>query len=355
MNLSNPDVMSRRDLLCSGLGAGSAAAAVWMFGGSLMAQKKRPFRVDAHAHVWTDDYLDLVESYGKRDTSVQRNKGAGPSDAEMDKRFAQMDASKVEMQVLSACPQAPHFEDKTQAVTAARKINDLYAEVVRKWPKKFKALVALPLPHVDEALKELDRVMAMGAIGAAITTTVAGRSVADPAFGPLYEELNRRATVLDIHPAGAGAHTPMIADYQVIWMIGAPIEDTISTTHLIIKGIPQKYPRMKIVNSHLGGALPMVLQRMDNQYVWENPQTPEKPSITAKRMWYDTVAHAHPPAIRAAVDTLGADRIVLGTDFPYESGDLFKHAISYISEAGLKQADATQIMDYNGAAVLGLG
>ena len=137
-------------------------------------------------------------------------------------------------------------------------------------------------------------------------------------------------------------------------MIGAPIEDTISITHLIIKGIPQKYPHMRIINSHLGGALPMILQRMDNQYGWENPETPEKPSITAKRMWYDTVAHAHPPAIRAAVDTLGADRIILGTDFPYESGELYKHAISYISDAGLKQADITQILDYNGAKVLGL-
>ncbi len=183
MDLLNHDGMRRRDLLYGGLCAAPAAAAVWMFGGSLIAQKKRAFRVDAHAHVWTDDYLDLVESYGKRDTSVQRNKGAGPSEAEMDKRFAQMEAAKVELQVLSVCPQAPHFENTTQAVTAARKINDLYAEVVRKWPKKFKALVALPLPHVDEALKELDRVMAMGAIGAALTTTVAGRSVADPAFG----------------------------------------------------------------------------------------------------------------------------------------------------------------------------
>ena len=341
--------ISRRELLR----AGSAAAAVWMAGGNLLAQPKA-FRVDAHAHVWTDEYLDLVEKYGKTDTSVQRNKGAGPSEAEMQKRFAMMDAAKVEMQVLSACPQAPHFEDRVQAVTAARKINDVFAGVVRKWPKKFKALVALPLPHVDESLKELDRVMAMGAIGAAITTTVAGRSIADPMFGPLYQELNRRGTILYNHPAGASAHSPMIANYKITWMIGAPIEDTISITHLIIKGIPQKYPRMKIVNSHLGGALPMVLQRMDNQVGWENPETPEKPSITAKRMWFDTVAHAHPPALRAAVDTLGADRIILGTDFPYESGALYQHAIDYVSNAGLKPADVKQILDYNGAAVLGL-
>src|SRR6266852_5392069 len=138
MDLLKQDGMRRRDLLYGGLYgglcAGTAAAAVWMFGGSLIGQKRRALRVDAHAHVWTDDYLDLVESYGKRDTSVQRNKGAGPSEAEMDKRFAQMEAAKVELQVLSVCPQAPHFEDKTHAVTAARKINDLYAEVVRKWP-----------------------------------------------------------------------------------------------------------------------------------------------------------------------------------------------------------------------------
>ena len=81
---------------------------------------------------------------------------------------------------------------------------------------------------------------------------------------------------------------------------------------------------------------------------------PEKPSITAKRMWFDTVAHAHPPAIRAAVDTLGADRIILGTDFPYESGALYTHAITYLSEAGLKKNDLTNILDYNAAAVLGL-
>ena len=350
---------TRRDLLraCSRAAAVCAAGSLLDL---LPAQQKgtpppRRLRVDAHAHVWTKDYLDLVESYGKKDTSVQRDKGAGISEAEMEKRVALMDAAGVEMQVLSVCPQAPHFDDKAHAVTAARKINDLYGEVVRKYPKKFKALVALPFPHVDEALKELDRVWGpMGALGVATTTTVAGRSIADPAFAPIYEELNRRGTVLYVHPAGAGAHTPMIADYHVTWMIGAPIEDTISTAHLITKGIPQKYPRMRIVNAHLGGALPMVLQRMDNQYGWENPQTPEKPSITAKRMWYDTVAHAHPPAIRAAVDTLGADRIILGTDFPYENGELYKHAISYISEAGLKPADISRILDYNGAKVLGL-
>jgi 6-methylsalicylate decarboxylase len=341
--------LTRRQLLRTA----SVAAAGLALTSRIGAQGQKTPRVDVHAHVWTDEYLDLVQSYGKTDTGIQRNKGAGISDKEMDARFAQMDANGIDIQVLSICPQAPIFENKEHAVTAAKKANDLYAEVVQKWPKRFRAYVALPLPHVDESLKELDRGLnQLKMIGATITTSIVGRSVADPAFMPVYDELNRRHSILYIHPAGVGAESPLIENYQIIWMIGAPIEDTISITHLITHGIPMKYPRMKIINSHLGGAIPMLLQRLDNQYVWENPKTPEKPSISAKRMWYDTVGHGHPPALRAAVDSFGAERLVLGSDWPYEPGPLYKRAVDYISMAGLKQEDVIRIRDRNAAELL---
>ncbi|HEV2198184.1 MAG TPA: amidohydrolase family protein [Bryobacteraceae bacterium] len=345
----------RRDILKR---TGAAAAGL-MYGANQSAGQiptaAKGMRIDVHAHVWTDEYLNMMERFGVQDTSVQRNKGSGPSQAEMDKRFAQMDAAKVSMQILSICPQAPHFEDKANAVAAARAANDLFADVVRRWPKRFAAFAALPLPHVDEALKELDRAIGqLGFIGATITTFVAGRSPATAAFAPLYEELNRRGTVLFIHPAGCAIYSPMISDHHMTWMVGAPIEDTVSILHLIEAGIPLKYPKLKIINAHLGGALPMVYQRLDNQYVWENPKFPEKPSIAAKRMWYDSVGHGHIPALRAAVETLGADRIVLGTDFPYESGALYQRAVDYIGLAGLKREDAARILDHNAAAVLGM-
>ncbi len=138
------------------------------------------------------------------------------------------------------------------------------------------------------------------------------------------------------------------------WMIGAPMEDTMSVLHLMEAGVALKYPKMKIVNCHLGGALPMCLQRWDNQYGWEDPKFPEKPSVAAKRMWYDSVGHGHIPALRAAVETLGADRIVLGSDFPYEAGELYKRAIGYIELAGLKREDAAKILDFNAANLLGM-
>lgn len=133
------------------------------------------------------------------------------------------------------------------------------------------------------------------------------------------------------------------------------MEDTISIMQLITKGIPSRYPNIRIINSHLGGAMPMLMQRADNQYGWESPDTPEKPSLAAKRMWYDTVGHGHVPALRAAIETFGADRLVLGTDFPYEGGDIFVRAIDYISDPSINRNDAALILERNAERLFGLG
>ncbi|MER6911330.1 amidohydrolase family protein [Streptomyces sp. NPDC000594] len=312
-------------------------------------------RIDVHAHLWSEAYLDLLEGYGKTDTATQRGTGAGPTEAEIEARFALMDSAGVTHQVLSAPPQSPHLPQVQHAVRAARYVNDEYAEAQRRWPDRFLAFGSLPFPHTDAALEELVRVLdQLAMVGVAITTTVLGRSIADPAFEPVYEELDRRESVLYIHPAGCGAGTPLISEHGLTWQIGAPIEDTIAIMHLIRAGIPSRYPGMRIIASHLGGALPMLLQRADNQYGWETPDTPEAPSAAARRLWYDSVGHGHTPALVAAVQSFGADRILLGTDFPYESGDLFRTAVAYVEHAGLPEGQSRRILDTNAPDVLGL-
>src|SRR5712692_6214715 len=99
---------TRRDLLR----AGSLGAAGLLLGAKLDAQTKKGMRIDIHAHVWTDEYLDLTQSYGNTDTGTQRNKGAGLGKEEMHKRFALMQGNWVEMQILSMCPPATHFDNK---------------------------------------------------------------------------------------------------------------------------------------------------------------------------------------------------------------------------------------------------
>ncbi|MFI9206001.1 amidohydrolase family protein [Streptomyces sp. NPDC053048] len=311
--------------------------------------------IDIHAHAWTDAYLDLLQGYGKTDTTTQRGLGAGVSDAELEARFELMDAAGISHQVLSVTPQSPHFAEREHAVHAARTANDEYAEVVRRRPDRFRAFAALPFPHTDAVLEELERALdVLGMVGASTTTSVLGRSLADPAFEPVFEELDRRGSVLYVHPAGTGADSPLIAYHRLTWMIGAPVEDTVAAMHLILAGIPLRYPRLRIVISHLGGALPMVLNRADRQYGWEAPDIPEKPSMAARRMWYDTVAHGHVPALWAAVESLGADRLVPGTDFPYQPGEEFLAATEYIRHSGLPEAQVTAILEENATQLVTL-
>ena len=209
------------------------------------------------------------------------------------------------------------------------------------------------MPHVEDSIAEIGRALdELGMVGVVMNTTVLDRALVDSEFEPIFAELDRRGAVLYLHPAGNSGCSPLIRDFNLTWMVGAPIEDTISTMQLITRGIPSRYPDIKIINSHLGGALPMLLQHADDQYAWEYPQTPERPSTAARRMWYDTVGHGHIPALRCAIESFGADRILLGTDFPYEAGEEFVRAIDYISASGIPAKEAEAIMGTTANALL---
>jgi 6-methylsalicylate decarboxylase len=312
-------------------------------------------RIDVHAHYWTEGYLDLLVDLGKTDAGAARGLGAGGG-AELAARLRLMDQAGVAMQVLSACPQLPYGEDAAKATRAARFVNDQYAGLAQAHPDRFRAFAALPLPHIEESLTEMARALdQLGIAGIALNTTVLGQALVEPGYQPVFAELDRRAAVLYLHPAGNSACSALIGNYHLTWMVGAPVEDTISIMQLITAGIPARYPNIKIINSHLGGALPMLLQRADDQYHWEAPDTPERPSVAARRMWYDTVGHGHVPALRCAIDSFGADRLLLGTDFPYENGDTFVRAVEYINDPQIEGNAARAILDQNASALLGIG
>ncbi|WP_269938014.1 amidohydrolase family protein [Arthrobacter sp. HY1533] len=309
-------------------------------------------RIDIHAHYWTTEYLDILKGYGKPDTDTQRGVGAG-SGNELAARLKMMDDNGIDMQILSASPQLPYFDTLEHAVHAATHVNDEYAALVEQHPNRFRALAALPMPHVEASLQELRRGMdELGMLGATMASSILGRSVADPDWDPIFAELNARSAVLYVHPAGLGGESSLVADNKLTWMIGAPMEDTIAAMHLILRGIPSKYPNMKIIIGHLGGALSTLMERIDHLYEWEAPGTPERPSIAAKRLWFDTVSHIDPTALRAARDTFGADRLLLGTDFPYQNQYLTE-AINY-PHAALPADQADAIVNHNLARLLGI-
>lgn len=311
--------------------------------------------IDLHAHYFPTEYLDTLDRFGSEATAICRDCQAGDDPADLEARFEMMDAAGVEVQVLSAAAAPPYFESETDAVTAARLANDLYAQVVVAQRPRFLAFAVTPLPHVEASLEELRRALdELGMAGVAIASSVLGRSLAHPAFEPIYAELDRRGATVLLHPAGMAAGSPLIADHDLTWMLGAPVEDTLAVLHLIRSGIATRYQRIRFVACHLGGALPLLLPRLDRLSLWEAPDMPEPPSCAAARFWYETTAHGHTPALRAAVDTLGADRLVLGSDYPYQRNEWYVRAVSYVHDAGLSADDEEAILGGNAAPLVGL-
>lgn len=313
-------------------------------------------RVDVHAHYTPEEYFELLASFGREVTPyLTRDMRAGGNQADLDARFQMMNDAGVQMQVLSVAGNLPYFEREADAIAAARLANDLFAELVTRYSDRFAAFATVPLPHVNASLEEVARALdTLGMVGVTVGTSVLARSLADADFEPLYAELNRRGAVLFVHPAGIGACSPLIQPYRLTWPIGAPIEDTVAVMHLILKGIPLRYPKIKVIISHLGGALPMLLPRLDDHARSFLPMEAERPSITARRLWYDTVGHGHIPALRCAYESLGAERLVLGSDYPFQQGELYRRSVSYVQEAGLPRQDVERILDRNAARLLGL-
>ncbi len=310
-------------------------------------------RIDVHAHYWTDNYLGMLVGLGKTDTATQRGIGAGDG-AELDARLRLMDRAGVDLQVLSPAPQLPYGADANLAAAAARYVNDEYAAVVAAHPDRFRAFAATPMPDIEVAIAEIRRALdELGMVGVTMNTSVLDRAITDPDFEPIFAELDGRGTVLYLHPAGNGACSPLVTENRITWMVGAPFEDTIAAMQLITSGHLQRYPGVKIICSHLGGALPMITRRADDHISWEAPDTPEPPSQAVHRLWFDTVSHGHAPALRCAIDSFGADRILLGTDFPYEDGDTFVRAVNYVTDVA-DPGEAHAILDANAMALFHL-
>jgi len=318
-------------------------------------------RVDVHAHLWTDDYLDMVEREGpdylKPNVRFLRKLGGMATEQDLARRFALLDEVGLDRQVLSPAGVPLYTEDEAQTTRLARFANEIFAGFVEEHPERFRAFATLPLPHVDATLAELERAFDTLAMdGVTIMTSILDRSPADPSFEPVWEALDARNAVVFFHPAGVAAGSEHIKASELTWNLGATVEDTVAAAQLLFAGIPVRYPNVKIVIAHLGGALPMVLSRLDDR---PDPaldvELLEQPSEMAKRLWYDTIGHGNPAALRCAVDCFGGERLVLGTDFPFINGEAAQHAVTYVDDSGLPDADARRILDENAAGIFGWG
>src|SRR5579871_195566 len=314
-------------------------------------------RIDVHAHYYPADLYDLLERV--TGTSRPRMRGEVPGysrHVSVEGQLELMDQAGIERMVLSLGNTPPYYPEAPTAVAAARGCNDLYVDLHSRYPHRFNAFASVPLPHVEAALEELDRAMSLpGVVGAALACSVLGRPLDDPSFDEFFAELDRRSSVVFVHPVGAGGG-PNSQDFSLTWMLASRFEDTIAMARLILSGLTLRYPNIRFIIPHLGGTLALFLQRMDNvaeRDGWREKQSPELlPSDLARRFWFDTVNEQH-SALRCACETFGAERLLLGTDWPMLPPEKLKHFVDYVPEA-LNDADARRILDVNAAQLLGL-
>ena len=317
--------------------------------------------VDVHAHYIPKNFSDLMgERFLPRvgvpvKTGIARHP-VSDSAEDISGRLELMDAAGVEKQVLSP-HWPPYLPDEAECVRAVRMLNDGYAELAHRHPKRIASYVMLPLPHIDVALREMERGFdQLGCVGVNMNIICLNRSIAETEFEPIYAEMNRRGAILFVHPAGTGICSPFINDYRFRGAVGTSLEDATFVLHMIAKQIPHRYPNIKFIVPHLGGPIPMLLNRLDKQGQSQSghPNLAEAPSVTAKKFWYDTVCYGSKAAFTCALEAFGSDHLVTGSDYPVlQDYEAYKETFAYIERLGLPKTDTDKILHHNAQKLFG--
>ena len=305
--------------------------------------------IDVHAHVYPAVYLDRLEEIGvdPATTAIARDLGADSTDADMSARLKLMGQAGVETQVLAVTPQCPSGVEPGPSLAAARWINDEYARLVRRHDGRFLAYGALPLPHVDASLTEIDRIVdEFGFVGVSLPALLpGGTSLADRRFDPVWAALDEHSAIVNLHATGSGAMSRLLVDHGLVWVNGAPVEDAICVLHLLKADIPRRFPRVRFHVAHLAGDLPFLAQRLEDNFEdWG--AFPESPLTALRRMWFDA-ANFHEPSLAMTVETLGAQQIMAGSDHPYFQGEKYVRAFDYIRTSRLSPTEIDAVLTGN--------
>ncbi|MFH1141244.1 MAG: amidohydrolase family protein [Chloroflexota bacterium] len=295
--------------------------------------------IDIHAHLTPQCLWKAVAagkdwygaSYEKdkkgEEYLVNRGRRQGPERPKVrftpEERIKEMDAIGTDVHVVSVAPPLFNYDLPTeQAVKAAREVNDEIAGMARKWPARFKGLATLPLPDVKASVAELERaVRTLGLKGAEIDTRVNNRNWDEPDFDPIFQAAEQLGAVLFFHPDGSLVWE-RIKRYHVGNTIGNTLEDTLVIAVLIFGGVLDRHPSLKAVIAHGGGPACYGAGRMDRGWQVRSEarvHIQHPPSTYLRRLYYDSITWSE-AALRFLIDTVGADRVVLGSDWPYDMG-----------------------------------
>ncbi|RKE36342.1 aminocarboxymuconate-semialdehyde decarboxylase [Paraburkholderia sp. BL23I1N1] len=273
-------------------------------------------RIDVHQHVVPPFWAAGLPSHGGDRSGTVVPHWSPQSALDM------MDTQQIATGILSLTAPSVAGWKAVERWTMARRVNEYTADLVAKHPDRFGNFATLPLPDIDNALLELDYALdTLHADGVILLSNYDGNYLAEPVFDRLWAELDRRRAVVFIHPGLpqiqglAGVAAPMV-DY--------PFDTTRAAVQLVVNGVVDRYPRVRIILAHAGGFLPYASHRFAQLARVFRPEADSPADILAKfkRFYFDTALSASPAAIPALKAFAGSGRILFGSDFPYVSADI---------------------------------
>jgi len=323
-------------------------------------------RWDLHTHYYPDAFFRLIEqvggafSFGTDPTgrTIIRYRGSRffgitPPMTDPARRIDDMDRVGIDVEVLSLSTPNVYFAPPERQAEVARLVNDAYAELAARHPKRFKGFASIPMDDPDAALRELERTQGeLRMNGVIVLSNINGRALTDPRYRPFFAECDRRRVCVFIHPMIPASAEPF-AEYVLGPIIGFPFDTTLAVARLSYAGVFRELPNIRWILGHLGGAVPYLMERMDNGYrdfAECRVNIDELPSVYLKRLYYDTVSFS-PTALTLARDQVGAEHLVMGSDYPHLLGSIDR-AVSSIEALDIPNADKERIFSGTARQIL---
>ena len=338
-HVTQTEAIGRRGFL-----GGLAAAAACVAGPSSASDGPTPSIIDTHHHLYPPQYLKRYAS------AVQGVSPGFPqvTDWTVEQSLQQMDQNKISKAILSISTPGIWFGDPAAARDTAKECNDYAKELVSRYPTRFGFFAAIPLPDRTGSLAEVERALdEMHADGVGLLTSYDGRYLGDPMFAEVLAELNRRKSLVFVHPTGADCCKTLVPDLPPAY-IEFPFDTTRTVASLLFSGTFRRFPDIRFIFSHGGGAVPMLARRMG---IWAmvNPDVakaafPEGLEHELRRHYYDTVSVTNTAAFAALTAFAPIDHVIFGTDYPY--GPLGANLVG-LNSLGLSEAQKRMILSEN--------
>jgi aminocarboxymuconate-semialdehyde decarboxylase len=326
-------------------------------------------RIDLHNHFYPPGYLEKFEKWGKHlyeftpeknGLTIVKQKGARflaitPQHVSVEQRLEDMDRIGIDVQVLTLTSPSVYFSTRKRNLYLARMSNDFFADLCHKHPSRFVAFGTVPLGNLDDAVEELHRaVKDLGMKGVVLGSNIGGKHLHSKEFWPLYEEIHQLKVPIFIHPM-VPEHPEPFAEFVLVPLVGFCMDTTVSVAKMVFSGLFERYPNLTLILPHLGGTLPFLFERIDagyRSYVECQPHITKPPTQYLKKFYYDTVSF-YTPALMCTYLAVGADHMVMGSDYPHVIGDITR-SVSSILELNIPQEEKEKILGGNAKRILKL-